>query len=105
MIIFQRNLEPNKAHGYDMPCIRMVKICHDFICKTLKLIFRSYLESGKLPSEWKKAKMVPFHKNSDKKYLKTTGQYHYFLYSGKFLRGCYMIDVFKHIFKFLKKII
>ena len=68
MIIFQRNLEPNKAHCHDMLSFRMLKICHDFICKTLKLIFRSYLESGKFPSEWKKAKMVPFHENSDKKY-------------------------------------
>lgn len=25
------------------------------------------------------------------------------LHPGKFLRGCYMIDVFKHIFKFFKE--
>ena len=45
-----RNLDPNKAHGHDMIIIRMVKICDDFICKPLKLIFQSCLESGKLPS-------------------------------------------------------
>ena len=88
-----RNLDPNKAHGHDMISIRMVKICDDSICKPLKLIFQSCLESGKFPSECKKANMVPIHKKGDKQILKkTTGQYHYFLLLGKFLRGYYMIQ-------------
>ena len=57
----------------------MLKICDDFICKPLKLIFHSRLESGKFPSEWKKAKVVLVHKKGAKQILKTTGQYHYFL--------------------------
>ena len=65
-----RNLDPNKAHGHDMIIIRMVKICDDFICKPLKLIFQSCLESGKFPSEWKKTNVVPIHKKGDKQILK-----------------------------------
>ena len=65
-----RNLDSNKAHGHDMISIRMVKICDDSICKPLKLIFQSCLESGKFPSEWKKANVVPIHKKGDKQILK-----------------------------------
>ena len=50
-----RNLDPNKAHVHDMISIRMVKICDGSICKPLKLIFQSCLESGKFPREWKKS--------------------------------------------------
>ena len=43
-----RNLDPNKAHGHDMISIIMAKICDDSICKPLKLIFQSCVESSKL---------------------------------------------------------
>ena len=46
-----RNLDPNSPHGHDMISIRMVKICDNSICKPLKLISQSCLESGKFPSE------------------------------------------------------
>ena len=53
-----RNLNPNKAHGHDMISIRMLKICDESLCKPLRIIFRSCLENGKFPSEWKKANVV-----------------------------------------------
>ena len=65
-----RNLDPNEAYGHDIISIRMVKICDDSICKPLKLIFQSCLESGKFPSKWKKANVVLIHKNGDKQILK-----------------------------------
>ena len=65
-----RNLDPSEAHGHDMISIRMVKICDDSICKPLKLIFQSCVESGKFPSEWKNANVLPIHKNRDKQILK-----------------------------------
>ena len=37
-----------------MISIRMLKICDESICKPLGIIFRSCLENGKFPSEWKK---------------------------------------------------
>ena len=43
-----RNLDPNETHGHDMISIRMIK-CDTSICRPLKLIFQSCLESGKFP--------------------------------------------------------
>ena len=55
-----RNLDPNKAHGYHMIGIRMIKICDASICRPPKLIFQSCLESGKFPIEWKKRMWFQF---------------------------------------------
>ena len=65
-----RNLDLNKAHARDMITIRMIKLCEISICRPLKLIFQSCLESGKFPTEWKKANVVPVHKKCDKQILK-----------------------------------
>ena len=56
-----KNLDPNKAHGHDMISILMIKTCKSSICKAEKLIFRSCLENGKFPTEWRKANMVSPH--------------------------------------------
>ena len=48
----------------------MIKICDTSICKPLKLIFQSCLESGKFPIEWEKANVVPVHKKVDKQILR-----------------------------------
>ena len=37
-----------------MISIRLLKICDESICQTLGIIFRSCLENGKFPSQWKK---------------------------------------------------
>ena len=65
-----RSLDPNKAHGYDMISIRMLKICDKSICKPLELIFQSCIKHGKFPNVWKMANVVPAHKKSDKYILK-----------------------------------
>ena len=57
-----KNLNSNKAHGFDMISILMLKICGESISKPLKLIFKSCIESGKFPIEWRKANVVPVHK-------------------------------------------
>ena len=54
-----KNLNPNKAHGFGMISIRMIKICGESILKLLELIFKSCLENGKFSKEWKKANVVP----------------------------------------------
>ena len=46
------------------------KICDTSICRPLKLIFQSCLESGKFPTEWKKMNVVPVHKKGDKLILR-----------------------------------
>ena len=58
----------NKVHGFDMISIRMLKICGDSILKPLELIFKSCIESGKFPIEWKKAN-VPVHKKNNKQLI------------------------------------
>ena len=65
-----RNLDPNKAHGHDMISIRMVKLCDASLYKPLELIFKSCLESGKFPLEWKKTNLVPAYKKGYKQLLK-----------------------------------
>ena len=52
-----------------MISIWMIKICDASICKPSELIFRSCLENGKFPTEWKKANVVPVHKKGDKQNL------------------------------------
>ena len=49
--------------------IWMIKICDVSICKPSELIFRSCLENGKFPTEWKKANVVPVHKKGDEQNL------------------------------------
>ena len=58
-----KNLNPNKAHGFDMISIRMLKMYGDSILKPSELIFKSCLENGKLSIVWKKAN-VPVHKKN-----------------------------------------
>ena len=52
-----------------MISIRMIKICGESILKPLELLFKSCLENGKLPIEWKKAKVVPFHQRNNKQLI------------------------------------
>ena len=64
-----QKLDPNKSHGHDMISIHMLKICGNSIYKPLQLIFRSCIENGKFPSEWKKANVAPVHKKGNKQTL------------------------------------
>ena len=56
---FIRKLDSNRAHGYDMISIRMLKLCGDSIWKPPKIIFKNCLKEGIFPNEWKKANVVP----------------------------------------------
>ena len=57
------NLDLNKAHSDNMLGIRMIKLCANSICKPLSITFDDCLKEGKFPSHWKKAHVVPIHKN------------------------------------------
>ena len=52
-----------------MISIHILKICGESILKPLELIFKSCIESGKFPIEWKKANVVPVHKKSNKQLI------------------------------------
>ena len=49
---------------------RMLKLCDEAICKPLNIIFKTYLNTGKFPSEWKKGNVVSIHKEDDKRNVK-----------------------------------
>ena len=67
-----------------MISIRMIKICDTSILKPLELILRSCLENGKFPTKWKKAIVVPAHKNGDQQKLKIYRQISLPSVAGKF---------------------
>ena len=48
----------------------MLKLCGEAICRPLIIIFKTYLNTGKFPSEWKKGNIVPVHKKDDKQNVK-----------------------------------
>ena len=48
------NQNSNKAHGHDMISIRLLKLCGKAICRPLNIIFKTFLNTGMFPSEWKK---------------------------------------------------
>ena len=47
-----------------MIIIKMLKLCGDSVLPLLEPIFKSCLESGTLPSEWKKANALPAYKKA-----------------------------------------
>ena len=75
------NLDSNEAHGHDEISIRMLKICGTFVCRPLQIIYKSCLEMGKFPREWKKANIVPVHKKNEKQSLKNYRPIFLLLYS------------------------
>ena len=48
-----------------MLSIRMLKLCDKSIYKSLNLTFKSCLENGQFPSDWKKAHVVSALKKGD----------------------------------------
>ena len=102
-----KKLELNKAYGHDMISIRMIKLCGISICKPLEIIFQNCLRSGKFPSEWKKAKMVPtfkkcdkqciknYHKNYIKSYHKNHKKLLFTRFAVKCLNGYFIITCFQ----------
>ena len=61
-----RNLNPNKAHGWDEISVRMIKMCDNSLIIPLKLIFQNCLRHGIFPETWKRANVVPVHKKNEK---------------------------------------
>ena len=47
-----RNLNVNKAHGYDNILTQMLKICDSVLAKPLSLIYKNCLKSGVFPDIW-----------------------------------------------------
>ena len=65
-----KNVNVDKVHGWYQSSIRMIKICSDPISFPLKLIFKSLINEGVFPNDWKKSNAVPIHKKNQKMTLK-----------------------------------
>ena len=51
----------------------MLKICGYSVCgpvQVFRIIYKSCLDRGKFPQEWKKGNVVPVHKKNDKQLVK-----------------------------------
>ena len=59
-----------KAHGWDDISIRMMQLCGKSIVLLLKLLFKTILEDGTFPEDWKKSNVVPIHKKESKNLIK-----------------------------------
>ena len=62
--------DSNKNHGHDMISIRMLKLYGVAISRHLNIIFKTCLNTGKFPSEWKKSNVVPIYKKDNKRNVK-----------------------------------
>ena len=65
-----KNLNVDKAHGWDQLSIRMIKTCGGAITFPLKLISKTMINEGVLPDDWKKSNVVPIHKKESKSLIK-----------------------------------
>ena len=81
-----KNLYVDKAHGWDQLSIRMIKTCGDTITFQLKLIFKSMINEGVFPDDWKKSNVVLFIKKNKKISLKIIDLQAFSQYLVKFLR-------------------
>ena len=86
-----KNLDPNKAHDYDEISIRMLKICGDSICRSLNIILKTCLRTGKFHLQWKKANISSIHKKGDKQAVKTTVLLHFYRFVVKYLKDCFLM--------------
>ena len=68
--LISKNLNPEKAHGWDNISIRMIKLCGKAIVDPLQILFLSFLEEGVYPDDWKKSNVVPIHKKESKNLIK-----------------------------------
>ena len=61
-----RNLNQNKAHGWDEISVRMIKLCDESLIIPLRLIFENCLRHCIFPEMWKRANVAPIHKKNEK---------------------------------------
>ena len=90
-----KNLNPNKADGFDMISIRMWWLN----LETLRIYFKSCLENGKFPIKWKKVNVVPVHKKNNKQLIENFRPISLLPVCGKILERIIYNKMFEFFFK------
>ena len=67
-----QGLDPNQAVGVDGICSKLLKAVASGVSRSLISLFNTSLTSGKVPSEWKSAQVMPVHEGGDSE---VTGNY------------------------------
>ena len=67
-----KNLNADKAHGWDNISIRMIQLCGKEIILPLQLLFKTKLEEGIFPGKLEKNNVVPVHKKESKNLIKNS---------------------------------
>ena len=65
-----KDLNTNKAHGWDEIYIRIIKLCGNTLVTPLLIIFETALETGNYQKSWKCGNIVPIHKKVEKNLVK-----------------------------------
>ena len=60
------DINPNKAHGPDLIHGKVLKKCANGLAYPLSFLFQLSYSSGKIPTDWKLANVVPIHKKGSK---------------------------------------
>ena len=66
VIKLMANIKEHKATGPDGIPGRLLKYCAYELADTFTLLFQKSLEQGRVPHDWKKARIVPIFKKGDK---------------------------------------
>ena len=61
-----RNLRNTKSVGLDSISVFVLKLCALEIAPSISYLINFSLKSGKFPTQWKSAKIIPIHKSGDK---------------------------------------
>ena len=61
-----KGLKPHKATGPDMVPARLLRDYAIEFSTIFTILFQTSLDSGKIPSDWRKASIVPIYKKGDK---------------------------------------
>jgi hypothetical protein len=85
-----KELKSKSPCGYDEITTKILKASSPLIVSPLTHICNRMLSTGTFPDRLKYSEIKPIYKKGDKSQI--TGQFHYFLYSQKFLKRFYIKD-------------
>ena len=93
------SLDSKKAHRCDDLSIAMLKVCDFAIVEPLSLIYEKCFESGKYPSLWKKANVLPIHKKESCQLKKNYRPISILPICGKLFEKLIFDEIYDHLVK------